>query len=274
MDLWDGVTYQRALIVGEKSVAVTIRQTGTKPPSLEMNFASDESLNASDLRQLEQTIGKMFGLALDLLPFYKMASKHKRLKELVDPFIGMRPTRFPTSFEALLNAIACQQVSLESGLQTLNKLFTRFGDKVGALHACPRSNILAEASAADIRQLGFSSRKADTIRTLSQLVTSGQLNLAALEGLADDDAVALLTSIHGIGRWSAEYVLLRGLGRLHCFPANDAGGAGKLQRWFVLPSRPDRDEVHTLLQKWHPYQGLIYFHLVLNSIYEHGLLCC
>ncbi len=93
-----------------------------------------------------------------------------------------------------------------------------------------------------------------------------------LEGLDNDQAVVELSRIHGIGRWSAEYVLLRGLGRLDTFPGDDVGAQNNLQRLFHLAGKPDYDRIRQLSSPWHPYEGVVYFHLLLDKLRANGAL--
>jgi DNA-3-methyladenine glycosylase II len=93
-----------------------------------------------------------------------------------------------------------------------------------------------------------------------------------LSQLDDSEAMAWLTSLRGIGRWSAEYVLLRGLGRLHVFPGDDVGARNKLERFLDIEERLDYDGVEQLVARWHPFAGLVYFHLLLDSLSESGLV--
>jgi DNA-3-methyladenine glycosylase II len=78
--------------------------------------------------------------------------------------------------------------------------------------------------------------------------------------------------LRGIGRWTAEYTLLRGLGRIDLFPGDDIGARNNLERWMRLRSPLDYGRVARVMGKWKPYGGLIYFHLLLDSIARAGLL--
>ena len=93
-----------------------------------------------------------------------------------------------------------------------------------------------------------------------------------LDGLNNTQAVAYLSRIRGIGRWSAEYVLLRGLGRLDTFPGDDVGAQNNLQRLFHLADKPTYDHIRQLTSPWHPYEGLVYFHLLLDKLRVKGAL--
>jgi DNA-3-methyladenine glycosylase II len=79
-----------------------------------------------------------------------------------------------------------------------------------------------------------------------------------------------LCALRGVGRWTAEYVLLRGLGRLHVFPGDDVGARNNLQRWLGLLEPFDYDGVQRTLAKWQPFQGLVYLHLLLKALQLEG----
>jgi len=269
VDHWDGETYRRALVFQGRPVEVDVTQEGSFDAPMVAVSVRDEEVDPDAIRD---TVSMMLGLSVDLADFYENARKDQLLAELTSPFIGMRPTRFPSLFEALLNAVACQQVSLQAGLQILNRLSHTYGRRSGHLHAFPTADDLALLEPADIKKVGFSLRKAETISTIARSVGSGDIDLERLNDLNDERAVSRLTSLSGIGRWSAEYVLLRGMGRLHSFPGDDVGGAAKLQKWLSLKTPPTYAQVQELLVRWHPYQGVIYFHLLLHSLLEKGMI--
>jgi DNA-3-methyladenine glycosylase II len=75
-----------------------------------------------------------------------------------------------------------------------------------------------------------------------------------------------------VGRWTAEYALLRGLGRIHIFPGDDVGVRTRLQDWMKVARPLDYEGVQRLLNRWKPYGGLIYFHLLLKGLREAGHL--
>lgn len=105
---------------------------------------------------------------------------------------------------------------------------------------------------------------------LAQGVAQGRVDLKKLDTMDDGQAVKYLEALRGIGRWSAEYVLLRGLGRWRIFPGDDAGARKRLQAWLELPEALDSQEVGRLLARWQPFGGLIYFHLLLSHLVEKG----
>jgi DNA-3-methyladenine glycosylase II len=188
----------------------------------------------------------------------------------------MKPPRFPTVFEALVNAIACQQFTLTSGLRILSRVVTTWGvplfGSASSAHAFPRPGDLAGLKEETLRKLGFSRQKAAALIDLARAVTEERLNLENLESMDDEGALEKLQELRGVGRWTAEYALLRGLGRFHIFPGDDVGVRNRLQRWLNLRKPLDYEGVRRIMRRWQPYGGLIYFHLLLTGLEEGGYL--
>jgi DNA-3-methyladenine glycosylase II len=215
---------------------------------------------------------RLLGLRIDLCDFYELAGRDPRLASLVDQFRGVKPPRFPTLFEALVNAIACQQITLVLGITLLNRLAETCGlrreSQNGVAYAFPRPADVAVTAPETLRGLGFSRQKAAALIELAR--ASATQGLASDElGLLDDEGVIrCLTRLRGVGRWTAEYALLRALGRLHVFPGDDVGARSRLQRWMDLQEPLDYEGVRRVLHRWRPYAGLIYFHLLLRRLAE------
>ena len=205
-----------------------------------------------------------------------MAAPDPLLGPLAARMRGLKPPRFPTVFEALVNGIACQQLSLAVGIQLLNRLAADRGKAVSdgpdGPRAFPDPDALACLDTNDVKRHGFSTTKARTIIEVAQAVVADRLDLEALQELEDGAVIERLTSLRGIGRWTAEYVLLRGLGRLHVFPGDDVGAHNKLRHLFGIDTALDYDAVHRLVARWQPYAGVVYFHLLLDSLSRAGVV--
>jgi DNA-3-methyladenine glycosylase II len=277
IDNWDGTSYGRTVVLSGQPVEIHIRQVaaGSKARLVVKLRGTCKTpgrgVNADVRRLIERTLG----LGVDLGEFYLLAEQDSRLAELAAKFAGVRPPRFPSVFEAVANAIACQQLSLTVGIHLLNRLSARYGPVVpgGAnVTGFPSPEVLAGADPEELRGLGFSWAKAATLTGLARLVAEGELDLDALEGMDDQAAVATLVSLPGIGRWSAEYTLLRGLGRWQVLPGDDVGARNNLRRRFGLAAGAGYNEVTRLSRSWWPYGGLVYFHLLLESLAASGLL--
>src|SRR4029453_15818656 len=144
------------------------------------------------------------------------------------------PRVSPPGATSLLRTIVGQQVSVAAARSMWAKLEAAFGSP-------PDLEKLLVATDEDMRAAGMSRQKAGYIRSLAGLVTSGELDL---NNLPDDDeeAIALLTKIKGIGRWSAEIYLLFAEGRADVFPAGDLAVMVELGRLMGLPDKPRREQ--------------------------------
>ncbi len=147
----------------------------------------------------------------------------------------------------LLRTIVGQQVSVAAARSMWNKLEAAFGSP-------PSLKKLLRASDEDMRAAGMSRQKAGYIRSLVGLVTTGELKL---EELPDDneEAIALLTKIKGIGRWSAEIYLLFAEGRRDVFPAGDLAVQIELGRLLGFEEKPSEKQLRELAERWTPHRG-------------------
>ncbi len=277
VDRWDGRVYRRVLAEeGQPPFEIAVHQSGAADaPRLHVSL-SGEAPNAAARRTAKAAIERLLGIRLDIGNFYRMAEGDELLHPLADRFCGFKPPRFLTPFEALVNAMACQQLTLTVGIQLLNRLADAYGPTLttdeGAAHAFPRPQDLAEAEIEDLRKMGFSYQKARYITGLAQAVHQGEFDLQELNALDDEEALQRLLALRGVGRWTAEYCLLRGLGRTHIFPGDDVGARNHLQRWLGRRTTMTYAEVHKALERWQGYAGLVYFHLLLKSLVEKGII--
>jgi DNA-3-methyladenine glycosylase II len=231
----------------------------------------------SDVKALaKKSLERLLGLQINLAEFYRLAAVEPKLDTLAQRFHGLKPPRFPTVFEALANAIACQQMSLSLGILLLNRITEKFGIAVegtaGPAHAFPRPEDLADQERTAFRQLGFSRQKGLSLIALARTCIDERIDLETLADLNNKTAVERLLALRGIGRWSAEYVLLRGLGRLNVYPGDDVGARNNLRSWLKLRKPLDYEGVHCITAKWQPYAGFIYFHLLLDRLDAAGHL--
>jgi DNA-3-methyladenine glycosylase II len=149
--------------------------------------------------------------------------------------------------ETLLRTIVGQQVSVAAARSMWAKLEAAFGSP-------PDLAKLLAASDEELRAAGMSRQKAGYIRSLAQLVISGELDLDNLPK-DDEEAIALLTKIKGIGRWSAEIYLLFAEGRRDVFPAGDLAVLVELGRLLGLPEKPSEKQLRERAEAWRPHRG-------------------
>lgn len=276
IDRWDGETYRRVVVSDRgKPFEIAVTQDGT-PANPQLQIELIGASGAAAQRQALQTVERMLGVYTDLSPFYRTASKDKQLGPLAKTFKGMKPPRIHSPFESLINAISCQQITLTLGIRLLNTLARRYAPSFthdGEIYyAFPRPEDLAGVDIEELRAMKFSYQKARYITGLSQAIVEGRVDLDAIAKLDDQEAVERLREIKGIGRWTAEYFLLRAAGRTHIFPGDDVGARNHLERWLGKRDKMDYDDVQRSLRVWRSYGGLIYFHLLLKSLAEKSIV--
>jgi DNA-3-methyladenine glycosylase II len=162
--------------------------------------------------------------------------------------VGYPPERIrPRGYETLLRTIVGQQVSVASAEAVWNRLDAVLG---GAHDPAA----LVAASDEMLRAAGLSRQKSGYARSLASEVTSGSLRLDALPQ-DDEEAVAALVRIKGIGRWSAEIYLLFAEGRPVVWPAGDLAVQIEVGRLLGLPERPSEATTRLLAERWRPHRG-------------------
>ena len=276
VDRWDGETYRRVLPLPAGFAEVAVTQTGPpETPRLRVTVGAAE-LCREVKQAVTAALERLLGFRTDVAAFYPVASRDAALGLLAQRFRGMKPPRFASVFESVITAIASQQVTRTVGVLLLNRLARSHGAAVhegdAAVYAFPQAEDLATLEPAHLRQLGFSRQKGRAMIELGRSITGEGLDLERLAELPDEEAIECLCALRGVGRWSAEYVLLRGLGRTHVFPGDDVGARKNLQRWLNLVTPLDYAAVHRALERWRPYGGLVYFHLLLDRLAEAGFL--
>lgn len=152
-----------------------------------------------------------------------------------------------TGYATLLRTIVGQQVSVAAAASVWGKLEALLGETIA-----PEALLAAEFDA--LRACGLSRQKQGYARSLCELVIAGSLDLDALPA-ADEEAIAQLVQIKGIGRWSAEIYLLFAEGRPDIWPAGDLAVQAGLHKLLRLDERPSEKRTRELAERWRPHRG-------------------
>jgi DNA-3-methyladenine glycosylase II len=208
VDRWDGTTYQRVISIRGRPAEVRVSELGSREaPRLEVNVIGERVHEGAEA-EVRVLLTPLLGLEVDLKPFYRMASREPKLRELAERYRGLKPGRFPTVFETLANAFACQQFTIAAGLQLLNQLVRRgsvgIKTQAGMVFGFPEPSDLLRVSPRAFRSLGFSGQKAKAFRELSRKLVAEPLALDTLINRKNEDAMDLLLELRGVGRWTAE----------------------------------------------------------------------
>ena len=159
---------------------------------------------------------------------------------------GLTPN--PNAFETLVDAIVSQQISVKAADAIMGRL--RAATPGGAI--TPEALLLLEHDA--LRAAGLSTPKARYIRDLTEQVSSGQLDLARLDELEDEEIIQKLIAVKGIGRWTAEMILIFSLGRPDVLPVDDLGFVEGVREAYGMDARPTRKEMLERGEAWRPYR--------------------
>ena len=261
------------MIIDDHPVAISVRQTA--PAALEV-VAEGPGASKKHASAIEAVVNRILGLSVDLRDFYRLAREDDAIGRLVNRLNGMKPVRFPANFEAFTNAVAAQLVSLTAGMHVVNRIAAKYGricEIAGVpLHSCAEASELAGAEVEDLRALGLSRPKARYLIGLAQVASSSDPDFRSLDSLDDDAAIGALSRFAGVGRWTSEYVLLRGCGRVNIFPGDDVGGRNALRNYLGIRDELDYAGVHEALARWREWGGFIYFHLLVNALADKGIV--
>ena len=274
IDRWDGRTYSRAFVLDGKAVELEVTQIGTHTRPRLRVIATGPRLTRRGKRIVSTLVERMLGTRVDLTKFYRLAAQQPELGDLVRRFRGLKPPRFPTVFEALLTAFACQQLSLALGVLLLNRLTETYGVAVeqidGRICAFPRPEDLSAEQHEALGKLGFSRQKARAIIELSLAVSERRLRPGEIHGIGRryaSKAIACLTRSRSLVGGVCVAARTRSAASIS---GDDVGAQNKLQRYLGLKKPPSYDTVRRRLAQWGDYAGLIYFHLLLHGLAEKG----
>jgi DNA-3-methyladenine glycosylase II len=215
-------------------------------------------------------VRRILGVERELSDFYHAARRVPWLWPLAVRMRGLKPPRYPTLWEACVNAIVFQQVSLTAASSISRRMIMALGLPVACgnipLHAFPSAERLRAADDGILRAAGLSANKLATLRRVADALLSGSLDEAMLEERSSSEATEILCAIKGIGPWTATVILLRGLGRLDVFPMNDSSVARNLA--FVAGA--DAVDVDRVLTELGTQRGMLYYHLLLARLEARG----
>lgn len=165
-----------------------------------------------------------------------------------------KPAREP--YEALIRAVAYQQLHAKAGDAILNRLLSIYGNEFPS----PQQLLNTEFEA--LRVCGFSAKKIETIYAIANGALTGLVPARKQADLmTDEDLIARLVKLKGIGRWTVEMLLIFTLERMDVLPADDFGVAHGYQRLKNLAAAPKRKELSEIAQAWSPFRTIASWYL-------------
>ncbi|TCP59487.1 DNA-3-methyladenine glycosylase II [Tumebacillus sp. BK434] len=257
----------RAHIIGGRPVLVHVSAVETTAAqeapriTLDVHGAQDEAQAdaAADIWR------HMLSVDRPLLPFYEKVADDPVMQNLTAELSGLHLLLDSGPFESMILSIIGQQVNLtfaENLKRGLVELCASSIDVADSTHfAFPSPEQIARLEYDQLRPLKFSQRKAEYVIDFSRGVADGRIDLAALETMSNEEAIDSLVKLRGIGRWTAECVLLFGLGRPDLLPAADIGLRNAIQHFWGWDHQPTELEVRAFAQGWQGYESYATYYL-------------
>lgn len=256
----DGV-YRRLLPMRPAAV-LAVRQSGAPGRAVLQVELSGPGADRPDARAAAvRVLERALGASSEILGFERRFATDPLLGPAIRRFRGLRVAGAPSLWEALVQAVLSQQINMSFAASLRRDLVLAFGRRarIGGetLFDFPAPKRVAAAGARGLRGFRLSKSKRDTVLRLARGFASGSLSEEELRALPDEEVVERLTRVRGVGRWTAEVALLRGMGRSDAFPAGD------LSIWKYLavgllgrPAAVTEKEMRAVSESWRPHRSL------------------
>ena len=256
-DTLDGGVYRRLLDLDGRLALVSVRSTGTvDEPALSVELRG-EGVSEADGDHAADQLRWMLGTDQDMKPFYALAEGDPAMSGLVKEFRGLHLPRTATLFESLVLAVLGQQISASVARALRRLLIERFGaraefDRV-PYYSFPRPEAILSSSPDELRTLKLSQRKAEYVYGLAKAATAP--DWPEVWRLPDENFTTRLTALRGIGNWTAQWAMVRGLARPDALPLGDLALRRGVSR-LLRDGEPVTDaEVEALAERWRPWRS-------------------
>lgn len=247
----EGDVLRRVLAPGGEEQVVEFRVAGNTLLVLGQQAAPEGAVRRLATR--------LFSLDHDLQGFYTWAAGDPIWAELVQRFHGLRLLQAPDLYESLAITILGQQVNVAFASTLRRRMIEAFGPAVSCngqiWRGFPSAQRIARCEPEELTALKMTHSKAAYLVGLARTVATGEISEWSLAALDDQAALARLIALKGVGRWTAEVVLMRGCGRLDMLPAADVGLMNAYRHLWQTPVRPIEPELRQLAAGWAPWRS-------------------
>jgi DNA-3-methyladenine glycosylase II len=267
--IYESGVYRQALDIQGSPTLIEVRSTGTTGyPRLEVDVSQDSEGHLVESFEIQGIVSSMFNIYDDLAPFYLAVRDDPVMADLTQRLYGLKSPTTPTLFEALVDSIIEQQISLKVAHSLQVRLIKKTGKQLkierDVYYCYPSPEVLAGTPVSLYRECGLTSRKSEYVRDLSAGIVSGDLDLDKFREYDDTGKIIReMMEIRGIGTWTAELAIIRGIHKLDAFPADDVGLQRILSRYYRNGEKITSDEARTIAGKWGAWKGLAAFYLDL-----------
>ncbi len=267
----DGV-YRHALDIHGHPMLVEVSSSGTVDnPEIEVMVRPNPGDLAGVTSDVKELISLMFNIYDDLNLFYQAMEGDPVMAGIAEKSRGLKSPTTPTVFEALTDSIIEQQISLKVARTLQSRLIKKTGKKLvlddGVYYCYPEAGALANTPDAVFRDCGLTVRKGEYIRDISRSIVAGDLDLDRFRHYEDtNEIIREMMKIRGVGKWTAELTIIRGIHKLDAFPADDVGLQRIVSRFYCGGRKISSDEAREIANRWGAWKGLAAFYL---DIAEH-----
>ena len=250
--------YRRLLDLDDKLVLASVRSIGTlDAPELALELQGPE-LSPDDVESATDRVSWLLGVDQDLAPFYELGRADQAMAGLVEQFYGLHLPHTASVFEALVLAVLGQQISTSVARIIRTLLIETFGPSAEfdgeTYYAFPRPASIRASSPAELHTMKLTQRKSEYVYGLAGSVLDPEMGLERLEELTDREIVEKLVALRGVGMWTAQWALIRAVGRPDALPLGDLALRRVVSRLFMDGENVNDAKVEEIAQRWSPYR--------------------
>jgi DNA-3-methyladenine glycosylase II len=221
--------------------------------------------NGNDKAAILRYVCEWFDLDRDISPFYRQLSAHPVLGYMAGDFKGLRVMNIPDVFEALVWSIIGQQINLTFAFKLKRAMVEKYGTAIAfggdLIHAFPEPAILAAVTPDDLRELQFSRQKAAYVINAATVFRDGVLSKDSLWNLPTEEKIAALTALKGVGRWTANYVVMKSLNDTTGVPHGDVGLLKALEDHQLIDSRKNEPAIAAVFGSFPGWESYLVHYL-------------
>lgn len=264
--------FHQVLRLDGNLVLISVTSNGNiEQPELTVELKSNNSITPQDKQAAEETTRFIFNLDFNLTSFYRDVENDPAMHQITQQLYGLKNPTTPAVFESLVDSIVEQQISIKVARTIEERLAKKFGDQLTidgeSYFAFPTPQNIADASISEIQQVGLSMRKAEYIQQAAQLIVNGKLDLEQLKNNPNpDQIIAELDEIRGIGVWTAELTMLRGMQKLDALPADDFGIRRVISKYYCGGKPIKTAEAREIAKAWGKWKGLAAYYLIIAEV--------
>jgi DNA-3-methyladenine glycosylase II len=255
--------------VDHKLILVIMQSSGTvEKPEMSIDMISNKGLSNVDREMAGEVISHLFNLKLDLELFYTHVRNDKIMSRLSQQLRGLKNLTTPTIFEALVSSIIEQQISSIAARSIKGNVIKTFGENLKVnneiYYAFPAPKRLAQAKIEQLRKCGLSLKKTQYVLDISSSILERRLNLDKFLEYEDaNEIIRELDRIPGIGIWTAELTMLRGMQRLDVIPADDLNLRRCVSHYYYEDKQIHGEDVRRIAERWGKWKGLASYYLTI-----------